>query len=217
MFLLHIAKTILKFILMTREDLFPTPLWFTVLNTVPDMLLEQIRKYCIGSVSEENSRIISNRGGYQSKDFYLHEVTHTPMHELFVAIQPFVDHCTNDYGIPKNLKIDNIWININRFGNTNTSHTHPKSILSGVFYVDAEPLSGGIMFERPNTTEAFLLNSLISDTKFLTWETVAYVPETKKLLIFPSWLKHSVSPNMSGKERISIAFNVGCNRFSYEN
>lgn len=202
---------------MTREDLFPTPVWFTILDTVSDTLLEQIRKYCIGSVSEENSRVISNRGGYQSKDLYLHEITHTPLQELFNTIQPHINHCCNQYGISKELKVDNIWININKFSNTNAPHIHPKSILSGVFYVDAPLASGGIIFERPNSIENFLLHSHVSENTFLTWETVGYAPETKKLLIFPSWLKHSVSANMSEKERISIAFNIGCNHFPYEN
>ena len=33
-------------------------------------------------------------------------------------------------------------------------------------------------------------------------------PNKQELLIFPSWLKHSVMPNLSDEERITISFNL---------
>ena len=33
-------------------------------------------------------------------------------------------------------------------------------------------------------------------------------PSANDLLIFPSWLKHRVSPNLTKKNRICISFNI---------
>ena len=35
------------------------------------------------------------------------------------------------------------------------------------------------------------------------------VPYTDQLLIFPSWLKHYVKPNLNHELRLSISFNLG--------
>ena len=37
----------------------------------------------------------------------------------------------------------------------------------------------------------------------------SYAPKDNLLLLFPSWLKHSVNSNMSKSERYSISFNYG--------
>jgi uncharacterized protein (TIGR02466 family) len=35
-----------------------------------------------------------------------------------------------------------------------------------------------------------------------------YLPEGGKMILFPSWLEHSVLKNRSSEPRISIAFNI---------
>lgn len=37
-------------------------------------------------------------------------------------------------------------------------------------------------------------------------------PEDNYLFLFPAWLKHSVTPNLSQEERISISFNISIKR-----
>ena len=41
--------------------------------------------------------------------------------------------------------------------------------------------------------------------------------EKNKMYVFPSWLKHSVTPNQSEEERISISFNLLCHIFGFFN
>jgi ectoine hydroxylase-related dioxygenase (phytanoyl-CoA dioxygenase family) len=45
-------------------------------------------------------------------------------------------------------------------------------------------------------------------TNFNNQNVGEYLPENGKLIVFPSWLEHSVLANKTNEIRISIAFNV---------
>ncbi len=49
-------------------------------------------------------------------------------------------------------------------------------------------------------TELTLLNSLVSEISAVEG----------KLIIFRSWLKHSVKPSSIDEDRVSISFNITC-------
>ena len=100
--------------------------------------------------------------------------------------------------IKENLKKDisfnskGIWGNISSTTHYNQIHNHGSVIgeFSGVYYLQVFPDSGNIVFY-----DDFFLNK------------IEYTPIVGDLLIFPSYLQHSVSPNNNSKDRISIAFN----------
>jgi hypothetical protein len=82
--------------------------------------------------------------------------------------------------------------NISSTTHYNKVHTHgsAKGQFSGVYYLQVFSDSGNIMFY---------------DDLFLN--KIEYTPVIGDLLIFPSYLPHSVNPNNNSKDRISIAFN----------
>jgi uncharacterized protein (TIGR02466 family) len=108
------------------------------------------------------------------------------------------------------------WAVINRPGDLNVPHTHPRNLLSGVFYVQvpAGMRGGEIVFMDPRPG-ANAYGSKEMDRLGLKppWDTtsVNHQPATGDLLIFPSWLTHYVHPFEADGEdpqRIVVSFNV---------
>ncbi len=113
------------------------------------------------------------------------------------------------------LRIGTMWSIINPPGSSNRAHIHPGCLWSGVYYVQAPRNSGRIEFIDPRTQNLMSPAEYIPDTKRPRncWTKVQYKPVAGRMLIFPSWLYHSVDPNRSrakGKDadRIIVSFNL---------
>ena len=84
---------------------------------------------------------------------------------------------------------------------------HANNFLSGVYYVQTPPGAGSICFQDPRDQRDIIQPRFEETNQFnIVIQQVAV--EAGTLVIFPSWLKHSVPPNPSKGERISISFNV---------
>ena len=127
------------------------------------------------------------------------------------------DQISNKLGYREDysLKIGSMWSIINPPGCYNRAHIHPGSHWSGVYYVQTPEASGKIEFTDPRT------QNLINQPKYLAntkrprqcWSNVNFTPTAGRMMIFPSWLYHSVYPNLSeesGKDadRVIISFNL---------
>ena len=104
-----------------------------------------------------------------------------------------------------------MWININRPGDSNSKHNHPGSDLSGVFWVKSLQKSGNLTFYSPNVmTQMEQINSIkdeIGKKLFIT-PTVEIEPLEGVIVLFPSDLPHAVQKNNSDEDRISVSFNI---------
>ena len=105
------------------------------------------------------------------------------------------------------LYITQSWLNITKPREHHHEHSHPNSIISGVFYIHTEE-GDCITFGDPN----FKIKEVVKfNVEFNTWNA-AYcsVPSYKnELLLFPSWLDHQVHPNINATtNRISVSFNT---------
>jgi len=149
----------------------------------------------------------SNVGGYHSPDLSKDEK----------EFQEFLEEITNEanslikhYGFNNELIVSNFWLNVNGYKDYNETHTHPGSILSGVYYVDVPKNSGEIIFENgeKNLISSFWNNLTVKNYTPLNSVKHLYKPKNNLLLIFPSWLSHYVLPNLNEKQkRLSISFN----------
>jgi len=183
------------------KDIFKVSIYNKLLNED----CETIAKYCKEYQSQNNGRIISNVGGYQSPDL---QGEHFPLNNLFKEILLASEDYAQQLQMTQKLTIDNIWINVNGYKDSNNSHIHPHSLFSGVFYVQCTPESGNIQFTRDDIMTYDWNDETIEQQNESNAWSYYQVPENNRLLIFPSWLNHSVKSNMSDKERISISFNV---------
>ncbi len=99
------------------------------------------------------------------------------------------------------------WANINRRGHYNNLHTHPSATWSGVYYVDhgESNLSAdrtSIQLSDPNPARA---GSFFPD---LQSPSFRFRPEPGLMILFPSYVPHTVPPHQGDRPRISIAFNL---------
>jgi len=81
-------------------------------------------------------------------------------------------------------------------------HTHGSSDISGVYYFKTNGNDGDIFFENPMR---YLENSYCFShlNARASWK-----PEVGKIILFPGWMPHGVTTNITDNERISISFNI---------
>ena len=105
------------------------------------------------------------------------------------------------------IEITGCWANISASGALHAIHSHPNNFLSGIYYVHTHPGADSVNFHDPRSQTAIIRPPVTELTSQNTDQVVVTVSDVM-LLIFPSYLAHSVAPNESGKLRISISFNM---------
>lgn len=127
-------------------------------------------------------------------------------------------------------QITQSWVTMKKPGETHSKHFHPNSILSAVFYfqdVDINSFSP-LVFHRPDAVYQLMHqfapweNEEKKQHTEFPWNEWKCEPRKNRLIIFPSWLHHSVNPNRSDLVRKSLAVNAvptgkfGCRMHSTE-
>ena len=184
-----------------EHNLFPNPLWQIQIKGVDN---DAIKEYCYHLKDNTEGVTISNRGGWHSKEIL--EPLPDALNELFSNFLGFVnDYCAQITGL-NNLMLGNFWVNINQKYDYNRTHDHQNSILSAVYYVDAEGDDiGNFVAERDDSAEFFL--GSYKNVSGFTGTSFAITPLTGFAFLMPSWMLHSVEQNLTDRDRISIAFN----------
>ena len=96
------------------------------------------------------------------------------------------------------------WININQKDDYHHKHTHPNSFISGVFYIETSN-TDSIEFHTKNEWLFEFETKEFSHTNSFNWN---YPVKKNTLLLFPSYLEHSVPINHNSTNRISLSFNT---------
>jgi len=110
--------------------------------------------------------------------------------------------------IDRHAIMGNMWANINPPGGFNMPHLHPNSLFSGVYYVKSNSKSGRlkIMDPRPGA-QMYMPARKSGDPGRDMWRDANVEPIEGRIIMFPSWLWHSVEENKSDDIRISVSFN----------
>lgn len=185
------------------HSLFPTPLFVFKLNHCDALnqgLLEKIYQLKNLDAGVTASNVLGWHS--QSNLFQLHELA-----ELKAIIDAAVVQVAQamNYGHIR-IASANCWANVNPKYASNKIHDHANCLFSGVYYVQTPPNCGHLMFYDPRSARTFYKPS-VQDFTAYTADAIAHVPEAGLLLIFPSWLRHGVEPNLSDEDRVSISFN----------
>jgi uncharacterized protein (TIGR02466 family) len=116
------------------------------------------------------------------------------------------------------LRITSMWSIINPPGASNLAHIHPGSSWSGVYYVQAPEGCGSISFTDPRTANVMNRPRYMQNRRGpkSCWTKVRFSPVAGRMLVFPSWLYHSVDPNRANHadgdrhngDRVIISFNL---------
>lgn len=104
------------------------------------------------------------------------------------------------------------WANVNRRGDFNQVHTHPRATWSGVYYVDHGEADAAAELGPDAGTALHLYDPNPARTNVffpeLSAADVQFKPHPGLMILFPSYLPHAVLPHQGARPRISIAFNV---------
>ena len=187
---------------MHTELWFPSVIWSAIIHSIDN---DALKDFAYNREKVDKGRTVSNYLGWQSSD--LKQGESTEIDKLINYLNKEVNECARQVGM-KELELYNIWININYPGGYNHLHHHVGSVLSGVYYVDADPNQGNIQFERNDGAEYHIPTDIAQET-YYTSTRATYAAKTGALYVFPGWLKHSVQGNRTANDRISISFNYG--------
>jgi len=190
---------------MNIDSVFNTPIFYDRLN----FNLQDLEEYAARLQSISDGRVVSNRLGWQSNDIQNDE----DIQGLVELINNKLTEVHTYSGIKDNfqLVVDDIWININSKYSYNANHMHFKSFFSGVYYVKVPENSGNIQFTNPSNLQRVsveLYKSAFKEFNTFNAQNWMFQPVEDLLILFPSWLEHSVGQNLSDHSRISIAFNT---------
>lgn len=197
-------------------NIFPIFPQIVALDSIENVDIKLIEKYCYDLCKTDKSSVVSNRGenSYQSPPLHSKFELNDEMIKLSKEVENKSSEVSNNIGFNSEVKITGYWANINRKHCYNVDHAHQGSLLSAVFYVKVPENSGRITFLNPN---ALLMESYLQGKNLnVNYDSVYYAlssiftvkPKENSLIIFPSWLTHRVEPNGSDEDRISISFNL---------
>jgi uncharacterized protein (TIGR02466 family) len=190
------------------ENLFPTPIfWHIVKNAGP--LNEQLGELILAKERSTPSSAKSNIGGWQSPpDFFTWQAP--AVADLERLVRCALDVATVRVTAPKCLrgKFDVYgWGAINRSGHYNTVHVHPMATWSGVYYVDpgdvdADSTDGALEFAHPVTAASMtFFPDALPPARLVR-------PQAGMMILFPSYLLHSVRMYRGERPRICVPFNA---------
>jgi len=104
------------------------------------------------------------------------------------------------------LRINECWLNVYGNGHAQEVHCHPNHVFSGIYYPKAPEGCGEVVFHSHLADQ--MLEPPLTEMNALNTPTFRIQPVPGRMVIFRSWLRHSVMPSMITEDRISIAFNI---------
>ena len=193
---------------MNKPNLFfPTPVWTLQLDEYQS-INEQMYKFIKITQSKDQQGISkSNIKGWHSKDFNMQE---NEPKNFIKFILPAIEQVITDMNWEKqkqSININNMWAIINTGGSANLRHQHGNSTISGAYYVRAPKNSGDIVFYDPRPAPVYTYPKAMNPN-LLNAQVNGISPKEGALVLFPSYLDHSVNENLSNEERIVISFNI---------
>jgi uncharacterized protein (TIGR02466 family) len=188
-------------------DLFPTPVFIT---KMPDNL-SSIIPFLDGQAPNSGSDV-ANYGERSANSYILNEPECIEAKTFILQqVKEFADKVLLfDYD---NYELSQSWVSRKQPGQHHMMHTHPNSLISGVFYYgEPSEQTPAIKFHKMQggINQQVLQPALKPDkrsSKF-AWKEFAINFAPGLLLLFPSYLFHSVPINESKTVRSSVAFNV---------
>jgi uncharacterized protein (TIGR02466 family) len=133
--------------------------------------------------------------------------------EELIEIKNFIKEATQQAhrytGFDGEIDFLDSWFSITTKYGYHEAHTHPGSLWSAVYYINASSSDAPICFLNRNILDAGWTANLSYLQNDVNSSQVSVAPETGLLLIFPSYLLHKVDQQKTDNERIMIALNLG--------
>ena len=192
---------------MNLMTIYSIPLWQTEypeFEEHKEIFLKTVKEYKEQNPSKEKPR--SNITGYQSPDTLHHVPELRPLFE-YICQLGFKAVADLDF-MDCDIALTEAWLNINDTRQCmNTEHVHCE-VFSGVFYLSAPDESGKLVVQNPAINKMWKGCALTAQKNQFTGESIRIEPVAGNIILFPSYIPHSVETNNHDEERISISFNL---------
>ena len=139
-------------------------------------------------------------------------------HPVCKSLNNFFMKCFEEYATDimrykyKKLEFAQSWLTYKQPGMFHKAHTHPNTLLAGVFYYDVQPNDSAICFSKEvkSFNRSYLEPSLLNDFQKhpFSQEEIYFTPKQNNFIIFPSWLSHGVPPNRTNRVRKALGVNA---------
>jgi hypothetical protein len=139
-------------------------------------------------------------------------------HPVCKPLADFFMQCFNDFATNvmryryKELQFAQSWLTYKEPGQFHKAHTHPNTLLAGVFYYDYQPGDAAICFSKQAGSQhrTYLEPSLLDDyqSHIFSQEEIYFTPQQNNFIIFPSYVTHGVPPNKTNKVRKALGVNA---------
>lgn len=190
--------------------MFPTLVWKVLLKAESRDAIDAKILAALEGLRRDLPRLESGRGWQSEQTLHereefrelascVRDVAKSILRFLRIGYEPF--------------EITGCWATVLAKGAAHKAHTHPNNFLSGVYYVRTRPGTDTINFHDPRNQTAVIRPPVAELTAENTDQVVVKVTNGT-LLMFPSYLEHSVDANASEDERISISFNLMFSSFT---
>ena len=192
---------------------FSTPIWVSKIDNHENLNADMLTYISDLQKKDPQGIIKSNFNGWHSKNFNLKD----NMPAKFISsISKNINIVMDDMGwdlTSQFIKITNMWSIINEEGAFNQKHHHSNSDISAAYYVSAHDKCGDIVFYDPRPARVYK-NPIAKSPNKLNATINSIKPHNGLLVLFPSYLEHSVNPNLSDKQRVVISFNLSLEKNS---
>ena len=185
--------------------IYSVPIWqseYPEFEDHKEIFLSTIEDY-----KKENPSIKkSNIAGYHSPET-LHGVEE--FRPLFEYICQLGMKAVSDLNFVEcDVALTSAWLNINDSRQCmNSEHIH-GDVFSGVFYLKAPEESGKLVLQNPAINRMWNGCALTAQKNQFTGESIRIEPIEGNIILFPSYLPHSVETNNHDEARIAISFNL---------
>ena len=185
-------------------NLFPTPLY---VNTYHGDTTEIVKYFDSSEMNETNPGY-----GMISKDSYIID------NPICAPLSNWIMGCFREFATEvmrydyKELQFAQSWLTYKKPGQFHKAHTHPNTLIAGVFYYDRQEDDAAICFskEAKSFNRSYLEPSLLPDFNSHPYsqEEIYFSPKQNNLIIFPSYVTHGVPPNQTNRMRKALGVNA---------
>jgi len=192
---------------MNLMPIYSVPLWqseYPEFEEHKETFLTAVKEYKEQTPTRETPR--SNISGYQSISTLQSVEELRPLFEYLC--QMGFKACGDLDFVDCDIALTSAWLNVNDSRQCmNSEHVH-GDVFSGVFYLQAPEGSGKLSLVNPGINRMWNGCRLAHQKNQFTGESIRVEPVEGNIILFPSYLPHSVETNDHDEERISISFNL---------
>ena len=187
--------------------IYSIPLWqseYPEFEEHKEIFLTAVREYKEQNPTKETPK--SNIKGYQSPNTLQSVSELRPLFE-YICQMAFKAVADLDF-VDCDIALTSAWLNVNDSRQCmNSEHVH-GDVFSGVFYLKTPEGSGKLSLFNPGINRMWNGCELARQKNQFTGESIRIEPVEGNIILFPSYLPHSVETNDHDEERISISFNL---------